>query len=244
VLNATEALVWQAVQRLLRQAVPAVASLQQERSGATTNSSTSQPSQLHTDSICATLTSSPSAFRLINVRNVVYAQRARGVCAYRCTGELGNAEMGYVCVTCAEAATVGNSAAMMSDTAAASAESWEICQACAETTKCHAGHTLMPLAPSRRFICDCGKRHGQPSQAAAAAAELQRAEEEEEDDEDEDEDEMKEDERKGEQGSRTEALHWCDGMLKQTSGPQEWPAATWPARIAKQERERQNEMQT
>ena len=160
-LGPKELLVWQALQRLLRHAVPAVLRLQHHQlSGAAITSaaaatgasaaagSLSAPSQAaiasSTESALRRL-ASPAAFRLVSVPNAVYTLSKSSVCSYRVTGELGCAEQPHVCLTCAEAEHSGS----MAGAGGQRPCGWEICQSCAETTKCHAGHTLAPLVRTR-----------------------------------------------------------------------------------------------
>lgn len=181
-------LVWQALHRLIKQAVPAVIRLQHERKQLTNHSSLPPPPDYHvSECVRAALDrfSSASLFHLISVPNAVHDLRRKGVCSYLITGELGCAEQPYLCLTCAE------DPSMQDDSAASKGSSFEMCQACAERSSCHAGHSLRALVstrhpslwplvlpslfdshssparllgaclqpPRRRFVCDCGRRH-------------------------------------------------------------------------------------
>lgn len=156
-LSPKEVLVWQSLQRLLRHAVPAVLRQQHHLLSAAASASAAPA----TGAIAAAIShsapgrsaiassiqsalrrfASPAAFRLVSVPNAVYTLRKSSVCSYRVTGELGCAEQPYVCLTCAEADRSGSAAGVSGQRRCG----WEICQSCAETAKCHAGHTLAPL---------------------------------------------------------------------------------------------------
>lgn len=157
-VGSNEQFVWQAVQRLLRHAVPAVLRMQHHllSAAASASASVATGSAIATGPLSASSQAanaistetqsvlsrfaSATAFRLVSVPNAVHTLRKSAVCSYRVTGELGCAEQPYICVTCAEADRICSTADGQQRGCG-----WEICQACAETTKCHSGHTLKPL---------------------------------------------------------------------------------------------------
>lgn len=138
-------LVWQALDRLIKRAVPFVIHLQHERKQATNPSSTLPPPSDHHVSECVRAArahfSSPALFDLISVPNAVHDLRRKGGCSYLVTGELGCAESPYLCRTCAGDPELQDESA-----------TWEMCQGCAEHSSCHAGHSLRALVSTENRL--------------------------------------------------------------------------------------------
>jgi hypothetical protein len=143
-----EQLVWQAILRLVDEAVPIVARLQHERvcKRLSATGSSSLPAAISArmlEETAASLRSSLSArssFHFVSVPNTVLKLRKLGCCSYHITSELGSAENPWLCLTCSEA-----DATDASSVEEAARVGWEICESCAEKSACHSGHTLSPL---------------------------------------------------------------------------------------------------
>ena len=135
-------LVWQALHGLIRQAVPIVIRLQHERMQLAHRSALPPPPDYHLRACVHEARQqfpSSSLFHLISVPATVDALRAKGGCSYLVSGEVGCAEQPYLCLTCAE------DPSMQDDSGC----SWEMCQACAEKSSCHAGHSLWALVRTK-----------------------------------------------------------------------------------------------
>lgn len=134
-----ELIVWNHVRWLIEEAIKKVVKVRSEEQPHF--SPPLPPSSLITASLSCF--PSPSSFRLLNVRNNVWCCSRDRLCSFAVVNALGCAEDVYLCHTCSER----------------HGKRMEICKSCAESTKCHSGHTLTAMPACHSFCCDCGAKH-------------------------------------------------------------------------------------